>query len=98
MKNAIRYKNTNVPRQSNEVARLKVVQGPDEGAVYIVTGAKVTLGRGEDNDVTVVDLKTSRLHAEMSSNTKGWTIRDKASINGILHNGKSVKNAELKIN
>jgi pSer/pThr/pTyr-binding forkhead associated (FHA) protein len=97
MASALRFKQTNVPRQAGELARLKVIQGPDASAVYILLGAHITLGRGEDCDVILSDLKASRLHAELIANAGSWTIRDKGSANGILFNGKSVREIKLKI-
>jgi pSer/pThr/pTyr-binding forkhead associated (FHA) protein len=97
MKNAQRFKHTNVPRQSGEIGRFKVVQGPDYGAVYVLTGKIASIGRGEDCDLVISDLKTSRLHAELVSSASGVLIRDKASSNGILHNGKTVREANLKL-
>lgn len=98
MGNAIRFKQINVPRQQGELARFKVIQGPDYGAVYVVVGAKATIGRGEENDILISDLKASRVHAEVSATATGWIIKDKGSANGILYNGNAVREAKLKIN
>jgi pSer/pThr/pTyr-binding forkhead associated (FHA) protein len=98
MANALRFKHTNAPRQSGELARLKVIQGPDFGAVYVLTGPKVSIGRGEENDIVISDLKASRNHAEVFTTTAGWMIKDKGSSNGILFNGKATREAKLKIN
>ena len=53
MPNAIRFKQTQVSRQNGELARLKVVQGPDYGAVYVICGARATIGRGYVSEVSV---------------------------------------------
>ena len=95
MANAQRFKFTDVPRQQGELARLKVVQGPDRGAVYILLGDKVTIGRGETTDVMISDLKASRAHAEITLANGTWKVRDLGSANGILHNGKQVREAPL---
>lgn len=96
MANALKFKHTNVPRQQGERARLKVVQGPDYGAVYVVTGTKVSIGRGEDCDVVISDLKASRRHAEVSVLGAGWNVKDLGSANGILYNGKASRMAALR--
>ena len=98
MSNAVRFKYVNVPRQQGELARLKVVQGPDYGAIYVIVGQRATIGRGEDCDIFITDLKASRVHAEVFVSASGWAVRDKASANGILHNGKQVREAVLKLN
>ncbi len=98
MGSAIRFKHTDVGRQQGEMARLKVTQGPDSGAVYIIMGPKATIGRGDENDVVISDLKASRIHAEMVSNNKSWIIRDRGSANGILYNGVATREAKLKLN
>jgi pSer/pThr/pTyr-binding forkhead associated (FHA) protein len=93
---ALRFKHVNVPRQQGEQARLKVVQGPDYGAVYVITGTRTTLGRGEENDIMVSDLKASRRHAEFLANPGGWSVKDLGSANGLLHNGKVTREASIK--
>jgi pSer/pThr/pTyr-binding forkhead associated (FHA) protein len=92
---AVRFKQLSVPRQPGEQGRLKVLQGPDYGAVFVLTGAKMTLGRGEENDVMLSDLKASRKHAEISLGAQGWQVRDLGSANGLLHNGKVTRDAKL---
>src|SRR4051794_19872149 len=98
MGNAIRFKHTDVGRQQGELARLKVIQCPDYGAVYILIGPKATIGRGDENDIVISDLKASRVHAELSSAAKGWMIKDRGSANGILFDGEMVREAHLKVN
>lgn len=92
---AVRFKTTQVPRQQGETARIKVLRGPDYGAVYVMSQNRATIGRGEDNDIVISDLKASRNHAEIALTQQGWSIRDLASANGILHNGKAVRGAAL---
>ncbi len=98
MANAVRFKHTDVPRQSGELGRFKVVQGPDLGATYVVTGPHVTLGRGEECDILISDLKASRIHADILFNGKSWVIKDKGSANGILYNGNVTRGSTIKRN
>ncbi len=88
MANATRFKHTQVPRQPEERARLKVIKGPDEGAIYVITGVRAYLGRGEENDVVISDLRASRVHALLSAAPRGWMIEDQGSANGILFEGE----------
>ena len=97
MGNAVRFKNTDIPRQSSELARFKVVRGPDYGAVYILLGSPATVGRGEENDLVISDLKASRSHARIEWTPQlGCKVIDNSSANGILHNNQKVKEARLK--
>ena len=48
MPNAVRFKQLSLERQKGELARFKVVQGPDYGAIYVITGTKALIGRGEE--------------------------------------------------
>lgn len=97
MANVIRFKFTNVPRQEGEQARFKVVQGPDFGALYVLVANQATIGRGEDNDLVISDLKASRNHALIMHSPFGWVVKDKGSSNGIVYNGKVTREATLKL-
>lgn len=85
---ALKFKQTNVPRQKGETARLKVVRGSDFGSVFVITGGRATVGRGEENDIVLSDLKASRQHLEFILAQNGWYARDMGSANGIQINGK----------
>jgi pSer/pThr/pTyr-binding forkhead associated (FHA) protein len=96
MANALRFKQPQVPRQEGERARLKVVKGPDFGVVFVLRAPRLTLGRGEDNDVVLGDLKASRHHAELQEVQGAWSVKDSGSSNGILIKGSSVRSAQLR--
>ncbi len=95
MPGVFRFKSTNVSRQPGELARMKVVQGPDYGAIYVLTAALATIGRGEENDLVISDLKASRKHAQFKLGESGWEVLDNGSANGILWNGKPTPRATL---
>lgn len=96
MSAALKFKSTSVPRQKEERARLKVVFGPDQGSVFVMMGLRARVGRGEDNDVVLSDLKSSRHHAEVFLGQSGWEVRDLGSANGILWNNRPCREAKLK--
>src|SRR4051794_15084288 len=96
MANAQKFRQTNVPRQQGEQARLKTVQGPDYGSTFVITGSKASIGRGEECDIMISDLKASRKHAEFSAVPGGWQVRDLGSANGILHNGKVIRSGTVR--
>ena len=95
MSNAVRFRNHEVVKQPTEKARFKVINGPDKGAVYVITGTPVGIGRGETCDVILSDLKSSRLHAELSFSAGAWQVKDLGSSNGVRLNGKEVKSAKV---
>ncbi|GGM62560.1 ATP-binding cassette domain-containing protein [Dactylosporangium sucinum] len=60
-------------------------------------GALVRLGRGDDNDVVLADLRTSRNHAELRRlPSGGYEVVDLGSRNGTFHNGKQVTRQVLQ--
>lgn len=97
MNAALKFKTPQVPRQQGERARLKVVRGPDHGVIYVLTQTRAIIGRGEESDIVLSDLKASREHAELLLAQDGtWKVRDLKSANGILINGKAAAQATLK--
>ena len=96
MASAIRFKQSNVPRQNGELARVKVVQGPDYGCVYVITGDRASMGRAEDNDMVISDLKSSRHHLAISRGMDGWMAKDLGSANGIQVNQEDTRSEKIK--
>lgn len=73
-----------------------MVQGPDFGAIYVITGPKASVGRGEENDIVLSDLKASRIHAVVIQGPGGkWRVKDQGSANGIALNSKPTQEAEI---
>lgn len=68
-----------------------------EERTYTLTGDRIRLGRGGDNDVVLSDVSVSRYHAEIRRETGGgWTIRDLKSTNGVELNRGPVERAPLQ--
>ncbi len=97
MANAIRFKHTLAPRQPTERARLRVISGPDQEAIYVVTASNAMIGRGEENDIVIGDLRASRIHALLSVTPQGYLVEDKSTSNGIIINGEAVKRVSLRL-
>lgn len=93
---ALRFKNMTVGKQQAELGRLRVVGGPDNGVVFVLTSPRITMGRGEENDVILTDLKTSRKHAEISMGAGGAMINDLGSSHGLVVNGAPQKQVQLR--
>lgn len=89
MSNVVRHRNPLLPKQSEEIARLRVRKGADVGSVFIITECPVSIGRGEENDITIADLKSSRKHGVIHREAKGrFYVADAGSANGILFKDK----------
>lgn len=84
--------------QQGELARLRVLGGPDSGVVFVILSHRVVIGRGEENDVLLTDLNTSRRHAELSVGPLPgeFTLKDLGSQNGLLVNGVPQKVVQVK--
>lgn len=95
MKSAARFKTTQVSKQSGELARIKIIQGADQGYTFVVMGQNVVMGRGENSDVMLRDMKCSRSHAQIYFRNGSWFIKDLESINGVQKNGKLVTEESL---
>ena len=74
-----------------EVGRLRVIKGPDQGTIYILKSNSTLIGRGEDADLFLNDLKSSRKHAKIEFTQKGWEVIDQGSANGIFYQGKYLR-------
>ncbi len=92
---ALKFKTTALARQAGELARIKVLRGPDFGATYVVVGPRASIGRDEGCDIVISDLKASRRHAEVVLTSAGWEVRDAGSANGILVNGQQSQGGRL---
>lgn len=67
-----------------------------EDRLVPLSGGKVRLGRGADNDVVLSDASVSRYHAEIRRESDGWVIHDMKSTNGVEVNGMPVERAVLE--
>jgi pSer/pThr/pTyr-binding forkhead associated (FHA) protein len=94
---AVRFKTTEVPRQTGEQARLKVVHGPDRGFTFVIRSDQASVGRGEECDVHLSDIKSSRKHFELQNKGDGsWALKDLGSSNGVLIKGTPVRSALIR--
>ena len=60
-----------VPPLHKVTRSLAAVAMGREPPELVITGARTSLGRGEENDIMVSDLKASRKHAEFTSSPTG---------------------------
>ncbi|MGI5237369.1 ATP-binding cassette domain-containing protein [Dactylosporangium sp. CA-139066] len=67
-----------------------------EATQHEVGADRIRLGRGDDNDIVLGDLRASRNHAELRRTpTGGFEVVDLGSRNGTFHNGKQVTRQDM---
>jgi hypothetical protein len=54
-----------------------------------------TIGRSRDCDIVLDDVAVSRRHAEIRPGADGWTVADLDSTNGLMVNGRGVRNEQI---
>lgn len=72
---------------SRALAKLTVQKGPDVGHEHTVERPVVTVGKGSQNDVVIVDDSVSTTHARLEYERGAWRITDLASTNGTYVEG-----------
>jgi HD-GYP domain-containing protein (c-di-GMP phosphodiesterase class II)/pSer/pThr/pTyr-binding forkhead associated (FHA) protein len=78
-------------------ASLHVIEGPDRGRLFTLTGTTVTIGRSAENTIVLNDVAVSGLHSKLVRAENGqYTLHDNASTNGTFVNGKEARVVDLK--
>lgn len=73
-----------------------IVQGGDwNGTTWYLNRAETRLGRGEENDIVVLDIGVSRQHLVFVRHPQGFRLVDLQSGNGTYVNGRRVVEAEV---
>ncbi len=94
---ALKFSQADLPKQKGEKGRLRVVRGPDAGSVFVLTSESASIGRGQGNDVPLIDPKASRKHARLVKvSPQGWEVQDLGSSSGIGHQGQGKRRVPLK--
>ena len=76
-------------------AYLRTSGGPNGGTrVPLTDVGAIVIGRGEDNDVEVLDETVSRRHAVIIETRSGFVLRDLASANGTFVNKQMIEEQE----
>jgi len=80
------------------VARLRIVSGDGTEQVVDLTGTRLQVGRGRDNNIVLPDPEkgVSRVHAELRYENGRYVVVDLQSQNGTWINGRRVERAELR--
>ena len=83
------------PKEAGVHYRLTCLTGANKGKAYFFQGNRVVLGRSENADIQVLDLKSSREHAEVTRVANDFIVTDLGSQNGIVINDLKVKQHKL---
>lgn len=76
---------------------LVVLNGKDQGVTYRLTGQRVTLGRGEENDIQFQsDMKCSRQHAVIEFEENGIFIENISESNVMIVDKIEVQKSRIK--
>lgn len=66
--------------------RLLCMTGKNKGVSYYLKEKRIILGRGDNVDIQVLDIKSSREHAELVKVRDGYVLTDLKSQNGVMVN------------
>ena len=93
MSNAVKvFKHFQTPKVAGVYHRLICLTGERKGIDYFLVDKKrIVLGRAEDTDIRIFDLKSSREHAEIIQVGEEWIVSDLGSQNGVIVNDPRVK-------
>ena len=83
------------PLADGKAVAITVVRGPDTGAKFELTSARIVIGR-KRGDVLLRDRETSSLHASIEQAPDGrFILKDLGSTNGTWLEGKRITVAEI---
>ena len=71
--------------------KLCLIKGNPKGKTIEVPAGALKVGRAEDSDLIIASTRVSRHHCEVVNEGTRLVVRDKASANGTLVNGKKVQ-------
>ena len=91
------YKHFQTPKMPGIYYRLICLTGEKKGVAYFLSdGKRIVLGRSEESDIRIFDLKSSREHAEIVQVGEEWIVTDLGSQNGIIVNDLKIKQHVLQ--
>jgi hypothetical protein len=73
-----------------------VLCGPDAGKSFYITGDKIKIGRGIENDVVLKDIAVSRKHCLIVRKEGQWTVEDLGSDNGTFLDSQPVRKSGFR--
>lgn len=94
--NVLTLKHFELPPEPGMWWRLMCLTGATKGEAFILKSNRAVMGRGETADIRVMDIKSSREHAELTRVGEEWTLTDLGSQNGVVVNDQKVTQVKLK--
>ncbi len=92
----LKFNNYETPEVPGTHYRLLCMTGKNKGVSYFITGKRAVMGRGDSADIQVLDIKSSREHAEITIAGNEVYITDLGSQNGLIVNDLKIKQHKLK--
>jgi len=78
-------------------AMLHVIEGPDEGRLFMLDGDATTIGRNAENTIVLNDTAVSGVHTKIVRNESSqFTLHDMQSTNGTWLNGREHGATDLR--
>lgn len=77
-------------------ASLKMVRGPQTGAIYELNTEVTNIGRNPQCDIFLNDMTVSREHAEIVVQANAYIINDLQSYNGVWINNHAITQHALR--
>jgi putative methionine-R-sulfoxide reductase with GAF domain len=71
--------------------RIYIMNGPDKGRSFDVTGDRITIGRGPENEIQLRDTSISRTHVEIFRKGTKYYLQDLKSKNGTFVDGMRIR-------
>jgi DNA-binding NtrC family response regulator len=76
--------------------RLRVLDGPDRGAVADDFGGEISCGTAQGNHLVLTDPAVSRHHFVLAVTTRGAHLRDSGSTNGVFLDSHRIESAWIQ--
>jgi tetratricopeptide (TPR) repeat protein len=92
----LKLQNYETPEAPGLHFRLLCMTGKNKGISYFIVSKRAVMGRGETADIQVLDIKSSREHAEITIAGDDVFITDLGSQNGLVVNDLKIKQHKLK--
>lgn len=88
-------KNFRAPKKAGVHYRLLSLTGVNKGTSYYLEGRRAVVGRGEKVEISIMDPKASRQHAELVRYEDTFIITDLKSQNGVVVNDLKIAQHKL---
>ena len=90
------FKHFEQPKKAGVYRRLTCLTGENKGTAYYLLGKRAVIGRSENVDITILDIKASREHAEIILVGNDFIVTDLGSQNGVIVNDLKITQHVLK--